>query len=67
MDTDYCLACNKQLIASEFTHEFASYCSVECMNREDPLSPAPHAVNSRLRARFEGPSPIGWPRKVREP
>ncbi|CAE7056959.1 unnamed protein product [Rhizoctonia solani] len=68
MDTDYCLSCNKQLADSEFTYDFASYCSVECMNREDlPLSPAPHAVNSRLRARFEGPSPIGWSRKVREP
>lgn len=67
MDMDYCLACNKQLVDSEFTHDFASYCSVECMHREDlPLSPAPHAVNSRLRARLEGPSPIGW-RKVREP
>lgn len=68
MDMDFCLACNKQLVDSEFTCEFASYCSVECMSREDlPLSPAPHAVNSRLRARLEGPSPIGWPRKVREP
>ncbi|KAL5633235.1 hypothetical protein ACGC1H_003660 [Rhizoctonia solani] len=67
MDMDFCLACNKQLDDSEFTHDFASYCSVECMNREDlPLSPAPHAVNSRLRARLEGPSPIGW-RKAREP
>lgn len=38
------------------------------MSREDlPVSPAPHAVNSRLRARLEGPSPIGWSRKVREP
>ncbi|KAG8709619.1 hypothetical protein FRC11_005383 [Ceratobasidium sp. 423] len=68
MDADWCLACNRQLVNSEFTHEFASYCSLECMNREDlPLSPAPHAVNSRLRARLEGPSPIGWSRKVREP
>ncbi|ELU43616.1 hypothetical protein AG1IA_02359 [Rhizoctonia solani AG-1 IA] len=50
------------------TCEFASYCSLECMTGEDlPLSPAPHTVNSRLRARLEGPSPIGWSRKVREP
>ncbi|KAB5594975.1 hypothetical protein CTheo_1608 [Ceratobasidium theobromae] len=47
---------------------FASYCSLECMSHEDlPLSPAPHAVNARLRARLEGPSPIGWSRKAREP
>ncbi|KAG8721855.1 hypothetical protein FRC08_009656 [Ceratobasidium sp. 394] len=48
----------------------SSYCSLECMSREDlPViaSPAPHAVNSRLRARLEGPSPTGWSRKVREP
>ncbi|CUA78147.1 hypothetical protein RSOLAG22IIIB_02765 [Rhizoctonia solani] len=70
MDMDYCLSCNKQLVDSQFTYELASYCSIECINREDlalPLSPAPHAVNARLRARFEGPSPIGWPRKVHEP
>ncbi|KAG8748431.1 hypothetical protein FRC10_005978 [Ceratobasidium sp. 414] len=65
MDMDWCLACNKQ-----FASTHSSYCSLECMSREDlPViaSPAPHAVNSRLRARLEGPSPIGWSRKVREP
>ncbi|CAE6425922.1 unnamed protein product [Rhizoctonia solani] len=68
LDIDWCLSCNKQFVNTEFTSGFASYCSLECMTGEDlPLSPAPHTVNSRLRARFEGPSPIGWSRKVREP
>ncbi|KAH7335290.1 hypothetical protein B0J17DRAFT_669468 [Rhizoctonia solani] len=58
MDMDYCLACNKQIVNPEFSYEF---CSIECMNKEDlPLSPALHAVNAHLRARFEGPNPIGW-------
>jgi hypothetical protein len=83
MDMDWCLACNKQFVSRPRpcaghrcsfvflqTSTDLSYCSIECMSREDlPIiaSPAPHAVNSRLRARLEGPSPIGWSRKVREP
>ncbi|QRV88872.1 hypothetical protein RhiJN_16890 [Ceratobasidium sp. AG-Ba] len=83
MDMDWCLACNKQFVRrrarssissliSSFgqTSTHSSYCSLECMSREDLpaiASPAPHAVNSRLRARLEGPSPTGWSRKVREP
>ncbi|KAJ1306804.1 hypothetical protein OPQ81_007790 [Rhizoctonia solani] len=67
MEMDYCLACSKQIGSSEFTYGFASYCSLECMNREDsPLSPAPHAVNPHLHARL-GPIPIGWPHKANEP
>ncbi|KAG9126998.1 hypothetical protein FRC07_001078 [Ceratobasidium sp. 392] len=65
MDMDWCLACNKQ-----FASTHSSYCSLDCMSREDLpaiASPAPHAMNSRLRARLEGPSPVGWSRKVREP
>lgn len=65
MDMDWCLACNKQFAATN-----SSYCSIQCMSREhSPViaSPAPHAVNSRLRARLEGPSPTGWTRMAREP
>lgn len=65
MDMDWCLACNKQFASAN-----SSYCSTQCMSREhSPViaSPAPHAVNSRLRARLEGPSPTGWTKMVREP